>query len=175
MVCSRNGEIIQPWTIMVVGGVLKLDENTTTRQERGVEKFRVHPNFNSITLHNDVAVLQLLKPFKLTPEVHNVALPGNPPVPKTICQVSGWGYPASGIPIVSNDLMYVDLPIQSTKKCRELLVNITDLPAGMFCAGYLAGGKDACQGDSGGGMVCNGILTGVVSGGEGCALPLIPG
>lgn len=24
-------------------------------------------------------------------------------------------------------------------------------------------------------MVCNGILTGVVSGGEGCALPLIPG
>lgn len=44
---------------MVVGGVLKLDENTTTRQERGVEKLRVHPNFNSITLHNDVAVLQV--------------------------------------------------------------------------------------------------------------------
>lgn len=31
------------------------------------------------------------------------------------------------------------------------------------------------QGDSGGGMVCNGILTGIVSGGQGCALPRLPG
>ena len=31
------------------------------------------------------------------------------------------------------------------------------------------------QGDSGGGMVCNGVLSGVVSGGEGCALPGFPG
>lgn len=31
------------------------------------------------------------------------------------------------------------------------------------------------QGDSGGGMVCNGILTGIVSGGKGCAEPLLPG
>lgn len=41
--------------------------------------------------------------------------------------------------------MYVNLPIRSTKECRELLVNLTDLPAGMFCAGYLKGGKDSCQ------------------------------
>lgn len=31
------------------------------------------------------------------------------------------------------------------------------------------------QGDSGGGMICNGVLTGVVSSGIGCALPLLPG
>jgi len=31
------------------------------------------------------------------------------------------------------------------------------------------------QGDSGGGMICNGILTGIVSGGKGCAEPLFPG
>jgi len=41
--------------------------------------------------------------------------------------------------------MYVDLPIRSVKECRKLLENITDLPPGMFCAGYLEGGKDACQ------------------------------
>lgn len=31
------------------------------------------------------------------------------------------------------------------------------------------------QGDSGGGMICNRILTGIVSGGYGCAEPLLPG
>lgn len=47
--------------------------------------------------------------------------------------------------VVSENLMYVDLPIQSKKVCRELFVNVTDLPAGMFCAGYLEGGRDSCQ------------------------------
>lgn len=170
-----NDNVIQPWTIIVIGGVLKLDENNSTRQERGVEKIRIHPKFNLMTLWNDVAVLQLLEPFKFTADVYNVPLPGNPPIPETVCQVSGWGYPAENVPKISNDLMYVNLPIRSARECRKLLVNVTVLPTGMFCAGYLEGGRDACQGDSGGGMVCNNILTGVVSGGSGCARPWLPG
>ncbi|XP_029160583.1 trypsin alpha-like [Nylanderia fulva] len=170
-----NNGVINPSSFTVVGGIIQLKQNTNTRQEKNVKTIKIHPKFDMNTLYNDVAVLQLAEPFTLTPELHNVALPQNPPVPKTLCQVSGWGYPESGNATVSNDLMYVDLPIRSTKDCRKLLVNVTDLPAGMFCAGYLAGGKDACQGDSGGGMICNGILTGVVSGGQGCALPLLPG
>ena len=37
------------------------------------------------------------------------------------------------------------------------------------------GGKDSCSGDSGGALVCNGALTGIVSFGAGCAEPDYPG
>ncbi|KAG5323247.1 TRY2 protein, partial [Acromyrmex heyeri] len=171
---SWSGNVIPPWTIIVVGGIRKLNE-TLKRQEKGVENIRIHPKFNLENLYNDVAVLKLSTPFTFTPEVRSIPLSGSPPKPNTICQVAGWGYTIVEVPIVSSDLMYVDLPIRSKKECRKLLKNITDLPPGMMCAGYLEGGRDACQGDSGGGMVCNGTLTGIVSGGQGCAEPLLPG
>ncbi|KAL6263160.1 hypothetical protein P5V15_005962 [Pogonomyrmex californicus] len=170
-----SGSMIEPWTILVVGGIVHLFDERSSRQERGVEKIRLHPKFDLDNLYNDIAVLQLSVPFNFIPELQSVPLPLDAPVPHTICQVSGWGYPSSDFPIVSTDLMFVDLPIRTVDECRKLLINVTDLPAGMFCAGYIEGGRDACQGDSGGPMICNGILTGVVSGGEGCALPRLPG
>lgn len=41
--------------------------------------------------------------------------------------------------------MYIDLPLLSHTTCKKLLENITDFPAGMLCAGYMEGQRDACQ------------------------------
>lgn len=173
MYLSRT--VLEPWMVMVVGGIINLNDRGLTRQQRKIENVIVHPNFDIDNLYNDVAILKLETPFEFTLELHSVPLAGNTPEANTVCQISGWGYQSSDFPITLPDLMYVDLPIRGTDECRNLLKNVTDLPPGMFCAGYLEGGRDACQGDSGGGMVCDGILTGLVSGGEGCAEPLLPG
>ena len=39
----------------------------------------------------------------------------------------------------------------------------------------IPGGSDACYGDSGGGLVCDNVLVGVVSFGKSCALADYPG
>ena len=45
----------------------------------------------------------------------------------------------------------------------------------MICAGYPEGGKDSCDGDGGGPLVCNAELQGITSWGRGCGKPGHPG
>ncbi|XP_075927865.1 trypsin-like [Petromyzon marinus] len=70
-------------------------------------------------------------------------------------------------------LMCVQAPVLSDTSCRNSYPG--DITNNMICLGYLEGGKDACKNDSGGPVVCNGQLQGIVSWGRGCALPNYPG
>ena len=49
------------------------------------------------------------------------------------------------------------------------------IPHGTFCAGSLDGSRDACFGDSGGGLMCSGQIAGIVSFGFGCGRRNFPG
>uniref|UniRef100_A0A8C8VQU9 Peptidase S1 domain-containing protein n=1 Tax=Pelusios castaneus TaxID=367368 RepID=A0A8C8VQU9_9SAUR len=87
------------------------------------------------------------------------------------------------------NLQCVDIPILSEEACERSYPGM--ITSTMLCAGYLEGGKDACQvrslihwhlllstytqGDSGGPLVCSGELQGIVSWGVGCAQKDQPG
>lgn len=97
--------------------------------------------------------------------------------PGTEAIVSGFGRTAEdGEPATT--LQQVTVPIISDSGCGAYADRFN--PASQLCAGYLEGGKDACNGDSGGPLSVAadlGVrrLVGVVSTGEGCARPDYPG
>ncbi|XP_013889514.1 cationic trypsin [Austrofundulus limnaeus] len=137
----------------------------------------VHPNHNSETNDNDVALLQLSSTVTFNKYISPVCLATADSVfPAGLNSwVTGFGTTSSG-GSVSTTLQEVNIPIVSNSACNAVHGSIT---SNMICAGLTQGGKDSCQGDSGGPLVSkNGtrwVQAGVVSFGDGCARPNIPG
>lgn len=69
--------------------------------------------------------------------------------------------------------MAANVKILDQKRCNDSYRGT--LTNKMLCAGFWEGRIDACQFDSGGPLVCDGLLSGIVSFGRGCALSEYPG
>ncbi len=106
-------------------------------------------------------------------------IPSNTDIAGMNAVVVGWGNTSVIDIVYPEQLMEAVVPVVSNETCNQAYNKsdyyddaITDC---MLCAGYAAGGVDACQNDSGGPLMVqlNGhwVLAGLVSWGEGCALP----
>ncbi|KAG5674718.1 hypothetical protein PVAND_004670 [Polypedilum vanderplanki] len=140
-----------------------------------VEKVIKHPLFSITTLNNDFALLKLKNNITLiNGEKEIIKLPrANENIEEgTEVFVSGFG---STNDLTTNDhtLRGVIVPIVSQSECKRAYPKM--ITNRMICAGFEEGKKDACSGDSGGPMVRDRTLVGVVSFGIGCALPKMYG
>ncbi|XP_029593925.1 trypsin-2-like [Salmo trutta] len=142
----------------------------TEGSEQFISSSRVirHPNYSSYNIDNDIMLIKLSKPATLNTYVQPVALPTSCAPAGTMCTVSGWGNTMSST-ADSNKLQCLNIPILSYSDCNNSYPGM--ITNAMFCAGYLEGGKDSCQGDSSGPVVCNGELLGCCVLGYGCAEP----
>ncbi|XP_030202933.1 trypsin-2-like [Gadus morhua] len=132
----------------------------------------IHPDWDRYNMNNDIMLIKLAAPAQINQYVSPTALPKTCAPAGTQCLVSGWGATQSPFGCLKC-LHCLDLPILPQQDCEKSYPN--RITSAMFCAGFLAGGKDSCQGDSGGPLVCNGELQGVVSWGWGCAEESRPG
>ncbi|XP_051784147.1 granzyme A-like isoform X1 [Erpetoichthys calabaricus] len=136
----------------------------------------MYPGYSYKTNDNDIMLIQLNRKATLNKYVSLLELPASGEDVKNgeICTVTGWGDTQS-----SENMLTVLREVNVTGVSRETC-NTPDYYNGritenMFCAGEKLGGKDSCQGDSGGPIRCSGIYRGIVSFGDGCALPEKPG
>ena len=149
---------------------------------RKIAKIKIHIGYNSRTNDNDIALIKLSRPVRLGGRVAAVCLPSPTSTwgeGTAEVEVAGWGHTTHG-GSTTPTLRSVTLNMVPREACRARYGGPGQGTEHMVCAGTKAGGKDACQGDSGGGLVARGAsgawqLPGVVSFGRGCGDPLYPG
>ncbi|XP_049903113.1 trypsin-like [Epinephelus moara] len=134
-----------------------------------------HPSYDYQTLDFDIMMIKLFHPVEETAAVAPISLPTWCPIGGLPCTVSGWGNSApDGEPVnLPTRLQCLDVPILDEQDCENAYPGM--ITRRMMCAGYLDGGRDACNGDSGSPLVCDGEVHGLVSWGRGCAQPNYPG
>ncbi|XP_044259427.1 trypsin delta-like isoform X2 [Tribolium madens] len=182
-----GGSIISPNTIItaahcidgvislfyeVVSGTADLLQNTTRSK---VKEAIVHENYDNLS--HDVALIILTENLTFSDTTQAVPLANEEPSDGDNVTVSGWGILNEGDIITPNILHSVNVTIVGRDECTLDYSNIDGayIDDTMVCAGVSEGGKDACSGDSGGPLIKNGVLVGIVSWGLGCALPEYPG
>jgi secreted trypsin-like serine protease len=144
-----------------------------------------HQSYVDATHDNDIALLKLLDdaPADLKPSMPaTAALDNTMNQPNSSVTVIGWGATQEG-GNTTPTLREVTIKVQPSSDCeqnyRQVIPGVK-ITGNMFCAGTPEGGKDSCQGDSGGFIGALGagdrwVQLGVVSWGVGCARPALFG
>lgn len=159
----------------------------------------IHPDWDSGTANSDdIALIKIASGLDIESANQgcstcygHACLPTGDVVDNDFCWVAGWGDTSSG-GSSSTVLLEVGLNVFSHDYClantNYASLGTTIVDDKMFCAGtpdnddnnLVDGGKDSCQGDSGGTLVCkdpsgNAVVFGVVSFGIQCAVEGLPG
>nr|XP_018896299.1 PREDICTED: transmembrane protease serine 9-like [Bemisia tabaci] len=181
--CLRGDFNLQELTV-VLGEHDRNDPKDSKVLVKSVSEVIIHPKYDPTTpkMHdNDLALLKLSSPVMLNSNIKPVCLP-----PQGISfngkrgTVAGWGK-TSETGSTSPTLRKVQVPVLSNEGCAKLPGFDKSLTKNMMCAGLINGGKDSCQGDSGGALLAESktqqraVVAGIVSWGVGCARAKKPG
>jgi secreted trypsin-like serine protease len=149
--CVENG--MQPSQVDVVLGLTDLEDPEAGYERIPVKRIISHPGYNKVMVSNDIALLELdhasrqriMKTLIDNDDQETLAGHG------TMATVIGWGATDPNRKNFPRWLLQAEVPIVSQEVCERALPGEIDQT--MVCAGYVAGGTDACSGDSGGPLV----------------------
>ncbi|NWR98527.1 GRAA protein, partial [Motacilla alba] len=154
----------------VILGAHSSKKREKEQQALQIAKGISYPCYDPNTKENDIMLLQLRGRAKLNKAVQPIPLPtsDDDPKPGTVCTVAGWGKTMSHPAKVSTALMEVNVTVIRREICNDKnhYNGKPVITENMICAGAKNGGKDSCDGDSGGPLRCNNVMRGITSFGK---------
>ncbi|XP_063277713.1 granzyme A-like [Prinia subflava] len=156
-------------------GKVVLGAHSLQNREKDQQTFRIknwipHPHYDRITKENDIMLLELRGRAKLNKAVKPIPLPTSEddPKPGTVCTVAGWGTTTNPPYTLPKALMEVNITVIRREICnnKNHYNGKPVITENMICAGAKNGGKDSCNGDSGGPLICNNEMKGITSFGK---------
>lgn len=145
-----------------------------------IEEYFIHPSFDPVEYSNDIALMKLQRPIEKSNHIDYIELPTfQDHFLESTCAkglIVGWGRTFDGEMPDTDNLQCAIVPMLAYDKCRNLhrKHNNIHVPVDQICT-LSTKGVDACDGDSGGPLICNSIQIGIVSWGVECGLPDNPG
>ncbi|XP_067874834.1 uncharacterized protein [Heterodontus francisci] len=153
-------------------GAHDLSVNEGATQSPRVIKSIRHPGYSYRNTDNDIMLLKVAPPVQFNRYIQPVRLATSCAVNGTQCLVAGWGNTVRDGEKFPTRLQCLNVPIISVTECENTYKGA--ITPNMFCAGFQEGGKETCQVDSGGPLVCDGEQQGIVSWGIDCGRPGYP-
>jgi secreted trypsin-like serine protease len=118
---------------------------TKNRQVRTVQQIYIHPEYDSLIVTNDIALLRVDTSFKFTKYVQPACLPGGEPQPNDQVTIIGWGSKVIG-GTQANTLKQAFTTVIGN--CDTYWPQVDN--SRQICVANSISGDSACQGDSGG-------------------------
>ncbi|XP_047033009.1 trypsin, alkaline C-like [Helicoverpa zea] len=143
-----------------------------------VRAIRVHENYEELENTNDIAIMAMVEPFIFNSNVRKASIPihGLEFDYNFECTLVGWGELQLG-GLRSDKLELTKLVTVGQHDCTRKYETISKvIQNSMICAVRVNnGGSAGCKGDSGGPLIYNGFIVGIVSFGVSCQNPDFPG
>ncbi|XP_049311237.1 duodenase-1-like [Bactrocera dorsalis] len=158
------------YDLLVVAGTPRRLVVTEKTQALKVDRIIIHAGYEPQTNRNDIALLLLLKNiYEDGVSAQSISLQTNILPPYTKCTVLGWGRIFTSGPM-PDLILHADVYIMPTEFCIE---RTSRFYFGMMCAADEDDfEQNACHGDSGGPLICNGSVTAIVAFGYRCGTPV---
>jgi len=137
--------------VVMLGAHNVREEQEEGRIELTTTDFFTHPDYNTFTLHNDLALVHLPRKVEFTDTIRPVCLPAHSESGEKFDHLpavaSGWGKPTDSAESISPELRFVDTDTITNLICAlEFPANVWK---NIICISG-KNGKSTCNGDSGG-------------------------
>ncbi|XP_006889657.1 PREDICTED: granzyme A-like [Elephantulus edwardii] len=166
---------------VILGAHSISNEMETERQIMYIKKEIPYPCYDPETREGDLKLLKLRKKATINKNVKILEQPksGEDVKPGTKCKVAAWGKSLKIKHGQAGTLREINVTVIDRKTCNDdkhyaynPIISIN-----MICAGNPKGGKESCDGNSGGPLICGGVLRGITSFGRPgkCGSVKVPG